>query len=124
MNTVTKAKQNVVIVGKTGVGKSYLASALADAACRQGYRSHFYRTPRLLGELELARAAGQYVSLLGKLSRVDVLILDDFLFNTMTETEPRDLLNVLEDRYDKTSTVIPTQDDEKLARCTQRSDNR
>ena len=105
----TKAKQNVVIVGKTGVGKSYLASALADAACRQGYRSLFYRAPRLLGELELARAAGQYASLLGKLSRVDVLVLDDFLLNPMTETERRDLLEVIEDRYDKSSTVITTQ---------------
>lgn len=105
----TKSKQNVVIVGKTGVGKSYLASALADAACRQGYRSLFYRAPRLLGELELARAAGQYASLLGKLSRVDVLILDDFLLNPMTDTERRDLLEVIEDRYDKSSTVITTQ---------------
>jgi DNA replication protein DnaC len=67
-----KSKQNVVVVGKTGVGKSYLASALADAACRQGYRSLFYRAPRLLGELALARAAGQYGTLLGKLARVDV----------------------------------------------------
>jgi DNA replication protein DnaC len=105
----TKAKQNIVIVGKTGVGKSYLASALADGACRQGYRCLFYRSPRLLGELALARAAGQYASLLGKLSRVDVLILDDFLLNPMNDAERRDLLEVLEDRYDKSSTVITTQ---------------
>ncbi len=62
-----------------------------------------------MGELELARAAGQYASLLGRLSRVDVLILDDFLLNPMTETERRDLLEVIEDRYDKSSTVITTQ---------------
>jgi DNA replication protein DnaC len=104
-----KAKHNVVVVGKTGVGKSYLGSALADAACRSGYRSLFLRVPRLLEEMALARAAGDYSSFLGKLSRIDVLVLDDFLLNPMTDVERRDLLEVLEDRYDRTSTVITTQ---------------
>jgi DNA replication protein DnaC len=104
-----KSKHNVVIVGKTGVGKSYLGSALADAACRVGYRSLFFRAPRLLGELALARAAGEYTTLLAKLSRIDVLVLDDFLLNPMTDAERRDILEVLEDRYDRTSTVITTQ---------------
>ena len=104
-----KSKHNVVIVGKTGVGKSYLGSALADAACRAGYRSLFLRVPRLLEEMALARAAGDYSSLLGRLSRIDVLVLDDFLLNPMTAVERRDLLEVLEDRYDRTSTVITTQ---------------
>ena len=104
-----KAKHNIVIVGKTGVGKSYLGSALADAACRAGYRSLFIRVPRLLEELALARAAGQYSSLLAKLARIDVLVLDDFLLNPMNDVERRDLLEVVEDRYDKSSTVITTQ---------------
>jgi DNA replication protein DnaC len=104
-----KSKHNVVIVGKTGVGKSYLASALADAACRDGHRSFFFRVPRLLEELALARVAGQYGSLLGKLSRADVLILDDFLLTPLNDVERRDLLEVLEDRYDRSSTVIATQ---------------
>jgi len=104
-----KTKHNVVVVGKTGVGKSYVGAALADAACRAGYRANFFRVPRLLEELALARAAGVYASLLGKLSRVDVLVLDDFLLNPMTDIERRDLLEVIEDRYDKTSTVIMTQ---------------
>jgi DNA replication protein DnaC len=104
-----KSKHNVVIVGKTGVGKSYLASALADAACRAGYRSVFFRVPRLLEELALARAAGEYGALLGKLSRVDVLVLDDLLLNPMTDVERRDLLEVIEDRYDRSSTVITSQ---------------
>jgi DNA replication protein DnaC len=104
-----KAKHNVVVVGKTGVGKSYVGAALADAACRTGYRSLFFRVPRLLEELALARASGVYASLLGKLSRIDVLVLDDFLLNPMTDIERRDLLEVIEDRYDKTSTVITTQ---------------
>jgi DNA replication protein DnaC len=104
-----RSKHNIVVVGKTGVGKSYVGSALADAACRAGFRSLFVRVPRLLEELALARAAGQYASLLGKLSRIDVLVLDDFLLNPMTDVERRDLLEVLEDRYDKMSTVITTQ---------------
>lgn len=104
-----RSKHNVVIIGKTGVGKSYLGSALADAACRRGYRSLFFRLPRLLEELALARAAGEYGALLGKLSRVDVLVLDDFLLNPMTDIERRDLLEVIEDRYDKSSTVMTSQ---------------
>jgi len=104
-----KSKHNIIVVGKTGVGKSYLGSALADAACRAGYRSLFMRVPRLLEELALARAAGEYAALLGKLSRIDVLVLDDFLLNPMSDSERRDLLEVIEDRYDRTSTVITTQ---------------
>lgn len=104
-----KSKHNIVVIGKTGVGKSYLGSALADAACRTGHRSLFFRVPRLLEELALARLAGEYGALLGKLSRIDVLVLDDFLLNPMTDIERRDLLEVIEDRYDKSSTVITSQ---------------
>jgi DNA replication protein DnaC len=100
---------NVIVVGKTGVGKSYLGAALADAACRAGHRSLFVRVPRVLEELALARVAGVSNSLLGKLARIDVLVLDDFLLNPMTDDQRRDLLEVLEDRYGKSSTVITTQ---------------
>lgn len=100
---------NVIVVGKTGVGKSYLGAALADAACRAGHRALFVRVPRLLEELTLARVSGASSSLLGKLARIEVLVLDDFLLNPMSDEQRRDLLEVLEDRYDKTSTVITTQ---------------
>jgi DNA replication protein DnaC len=100
---------NVIVIGKTGVGKSYFGSALADAACRAGHRALFTRVPRLLDELTLARAAGSSASLLGKLARIDVLVLDDFLLNPMTDEQRRDLLEVFEDRYDRSSTVITTQ---------------
>jgi DNA replication protein DnaC len=100
---------NVIVVGKTGVGKSYLGAALADAACRAGHRSLFVRVPRMLEELALARVSGASNSLLGKLARIDVLVLDDFLLNPMTDDQRRDLLEVLEDRYGKSSTVITTQ---------------
>ena len=100
---------NVIVIGKTGVGKSYFGAALADVACRTGHRALFTRVPRLLEELNLARTSGTFASLLGKLSRIDVLVLDDFLLNPMTDDERRNLLEVLEDRYDRSSTVITTQ---------------
>jgi DNA replication protein DnaC len=90
-----KTKHNVVVVGKTGVGKSYVGAALADAACRAGYRANFFRVPRLLEELALARAAGVYASLLGKLSRIDVLVLDSC--GVLAYVESRSRLRVVLD---------------------------
>jgi DNA replication protein DnaC len=104
-----RAKQNVIVVGATGVGKSFLGAALAECACRHGLRALFVRVPRLLEELAVARAAGAYASTLARVAKVDVLVLDDFLLAPMTDAERRDLLEVLEDRYDRSSTVITTQ---------------
>lgn len=104
-----RAKQNVIIMGPTGVGKSFLGCALANAACRQGFRSLYVRVPRLVHQLSVARADGSYASELGRISRFDVLVLDDFLIAPMKDTERRDLLEVLEDRYDHSSTVITSQ---------------
>jgi DNA replication protein DnaC len=104
-----RSHQNVVIIGPTGVGKSYFGAALAEAACRKGLRALFLRVPRLVEELAVARASGDYASTLARLSRIDVLVLDDFLLTPMKDTERRDLLEVLEDRYDRTSTVITSQ---------------
>jgi len=104
-----RAKQNVIVLGPTGVGKSFLACALANAACRQGFRSLYVRVPRLVHQLSVARADGSYGSELGRLSRFDVLVLDDFLIAPMKDTERRDLLEVLEDRYDHSSTIITSQ---------------
>jgi DNA replication protein DnaC len=104
-----KAKQNVLITGATGTGKSFIGAALAEAACRHGLRALFLRVPRLVEELAIARASGAYTSALGKLSRVDVLVLDDFLLAPMKDAERRDLLEVLEDRYERSSTVITSQ---------------
>lgn len=104
-----RAKQNVIAIGATGTGKSFLAAALAQAACRAGFRAVFTRTPRLLNELAIARGDGSYVKLLEKIARADVLVLDDFLIAPLKEHERRDLLEVLEDRYDRASTVITSQ---------------
>ena len=102
-------KQNVIVVGKTGVGKTFLGAALAQAACRNGMRALCTRVPRLLHELGIARADGSYASVLARLARLDVLVLDDFLIGPLKEQERRDLVEILEDRYGKSSTVVTTQ---------------
>jgi len=104
-----KAKQNVLITGATGTGKSFLGASLAEAACRHGMRALFLRVPRLIEELALARTAGSYGSTLAKFARFDVIVLDDFLLAPMVDSERRDLLEVLEDRYERSSTVITSQ---------------
>jgi DNA replication protein DnaC len=104
-----RAKQNVIVIGMTGTGKSYLGAALAEAACRHGYRALRTRVPRLVGELAIARADGSYAAMLARLAKLDVLVLDDLLIAPLKDTERRDLLEVLEDRYDQRSTVVTSQ---------------
>jgi len=104
-----KSKQNVLVTGATGTGKSFLGAALAETACRHGMRALFVRVPRLVEDLAVARASGAYSSALARLARIDVLVLDDFLLAPMKDTERRDLLEVLEDRYGRAATVITSQ---------------
>ena len=104
-----RAKQNVIVIGMTGTGKSYVAAALAEAACRHGYRALRTRVPRLLSELAIARADGSYAATLSRLAKLDVLVLDDLLIAPLKDSERRDLLEVLEDRYDQRSTVVTSQ---------------
>jgi len=104
-----RAKQNVIVMGATGAGKSFFGAALAQAACRQGSRALCVRTPRLLQQLAIARADGTYATALARLAKIHVLVLDDFLLAPMNDVERRDLLEVLEDRYDHSSTVLTSQ---------------
>jgi len=104
-----RSKQNVIIVGATGTGKTFLGTALAQAACRSGHRALCTRAPRLLHDLAIARGDGSYTAMLQKIARAEVLVLDDLLIAPLKEHERRDLLEVLEDRYDRASTVITTQ---------------
>jgi DNA replication protein DnaC len=101
--------QNVLITGATGVGKTYLACALGQQACRQGYRTIYRRLPRLFEELTLAHADGSYTTLLARLARVEVLVLDDWGLAAITDSHRRDLLEVLDDRDAVRSTVIASQ---------------
>lgn len=100
---------NVVLVGATGTGKSFLACALAHQACRKGYRAGYRRASRLFHELAVARADGSYVRLLAKLARLDVLLIDDWGLAPVQDAERRDLLEILEDRYGVRSTIITSQ---------------
>lgn len=101
---------NILITGPTGVGKSYLASALGQAACRKKIRVLYRRVPRLFDELALARADGSYDRVLSRFAKADVLILDDLgLGGALREGPRHDLLEVLEDRYGRSSTIITSQ---------------
>ncbi|MHB8879790.1 MAG: IS21-like element helper ATPase IstB, partial [Myxococcaceae bacterium] len=101
--------QSVVITGMTGTGKTYVACALAQQACRRGYRAVYRRAPRLFEELTLAHADGSYVSLLARLAKVDVLVIDDWGLAAVGERERHDLLEILEDRYGTRSTIMTSQ---------------
>jgi DNA replication protein DnaC len=101
---------NVLITGPTGVGKSFLACALAQKACRQGYTAFYQRLPRLLTELEIARGDGRYPKLMRQLAKVDVLVLDDWSLDPgLNDRQRRDLLEILDDRYAARATVVTSQ---------------
>lgn len=104
-----KKAQNVIILGPTGVGKTYIASALANSACRSGFSALYCRAPRLYQQIAIARSDGSYPKLMNKLSKSKVLIVDDFCIAPMSDPERRDLLEVLDDRQSISSTVISTQ---------------
>jgi DNA replication protein DnaC len=104
-----KNNDAVLVSGATGTGKSFIACAFGHSACRQGYATRYYRFSRLLGELALARADGSYPRLLEKLARTQLLILDDFGLSPLTDSERRDLLEVLEDRYGRRATLLTSQ---------------
>lgn len=101
--------QSIVITGMTGTGKTYIACALANAACRRGYRALYRRAPRLFDELMLAHADGSYPTLLARLARVDVLVIEDWGLSAPSDQERRDLLEILEDRYGSRSTIMTSQ---------------
>ena len=100
---------NVLVTGMTGTGKTFVGCALAQQACRQGYRALYRRASRLFDELALARADGTYARLLTRLARADVLVIDDWAMAPIKDQERRDLLEVMEDRYGLRSTVLTSQ---------------
>jgi DNA replication protein DnaC len=104
-----KNHENIIFTGQTGVGKTWLACALTDKTCREGYTAFYVRTPRLLQSLNLARADGSYAAALAKLAKTDVLILDDWGLAPLSDFERRDVLEVFEDRHNRRSTIITSQ---------------
>jgi len=99
---------NVIILGPTGVGKTYLACALAHRAIQNGHSALYVRTPRLLSDLAVARGDGRLARMMNSLARFDILILDDFLMRPFTNDQTADLLEVVEDRSAK-STIVTSQ---------------
>jgi DNA replication protein DnaC len=99
---------NVIVLGPTGVGKTYLACALAHSAIQHGYTALYVRTPRLLSDLSVARGDGRIARVMASLARFDILILDDFLLRPFTSDQTADLLEVVEDRSSK-STIVTSQ---------------
>jgi DNA replication protein DnaC len=101
--------QNVMITGATGVGKSFIACALTHRACLEGYSANYYRLPRLMENLEIARGDGRYLKLLRQLAKVDVLLLDDWGLAHLSAANQRDLLELLDDRHQAKSTIVTSQ---------------
>src|ERR1700722_12233940 len=101
--------RNLLITGPCGVGKSWLSCALAQRACRDGYTVHYARVPRLFADLELAHGDGRFARLFRTLIKADLLILDDWGPDRLTANQRRDLMEIIEDRYGRGSTLITSQ---------------
>jgi DNA replication protein DnaC len=104
-----KNAHNLIITGPTGSGKTYLACALANRACRMGFSAFYIRIPKLFQDLAMAKADGSYPKIMKKLTRAKVLILDDLGLSPMSAQDRRDLLEVVEDRHGLTSTIVAAQ---------------
>jgi len=104
-----KDKKNIIITGPTGVGKSYVASALGNQACIYGYRTFYFNLRKLFSSLKLAKADGTYINQIQKIEKADLLILDDFGLEKLDTASRLILLEILEDRHGLRSTVITSQ---------------
>lgn len=100
---------NLLVLGATGAGKSFLGCALGRAACQAGYKVRYERTSRFLQALELAHADGSYPKVLRTLARTPLLIFDDWLRDPLSRSQATDLLEILDDRYGRTATMVVTQ---------------
>jgi len=101
--------RNLLVIGPTGIGKSWLGEAFAERACRSGYAAYCVRASRLFHDLHVARGDGSYTRLLARLAKTDLLVIDDWGLAPLTAAERHDLLEVLEDRSERASTLITSQ---------------
>lgn len=108
-NQWVKSHHNILVTGPTGAGKSYLACALAQKACRDGHSVIYQRVPKLLQELAVSRLDGRYNKLIAPINKCEVLILDDLLISPVSREEQRELLEIVEERYDRKATVVTSQ---------------
>lgn len=104
-----KKNESILITGSTGVGKSYMASALGHQACSLGYRVMYFNTHKLFTKLKTAKADGSYLREINKLEKQDLLILDDFGLRTLDNINRHILMEIIEDRHGKRSTIIASQ---------------
>jgi DNA replication protein DnaC len=104
-----KKHHNLIITGPTGVGKSYLACAFAEKACREGFSALYLRTTKLFEDLSLAKGDGRYLKLLSSYAKTDLLILDDYGLLELNQEQRHDLLEILEDRHGLKSTLVTSQ---------------
>jgi len=104
-----RKKQNLIITGATGLGKSYLASALGHQACQQGYKVFYRNCGKLFDELKIAKADGSYIREISKIEKQDLLIMDDFGLKPLDNNQRLILLELFEDRHGRRSTIITSQ---------------
>jgi DNA replication protein DnaC len=102
-------RHNLLIIGPTGIGKSYLACAFVERACRRGYKGAYVRLPRLLQQIAVARGDGSYTRILERLAKLDLLAIDDWLLAPLRDSERRDLVEIIEDRSERAATLIASQ---------------
>lgn len=102
-------RENILITGSTGVGKSYIASAIGYQACAQGYKVMYHNTAKLFGKLKMAKADGSYIREIAKIERQNLLILDDFGIQPFDAQSRTALMEIIEDRHGKTSMIITSQ---------------